>query len=40
MNPGDVLLEVDGDRAVFEFAIPGSYAVNAGSLSIDIKVMK
>ena len=40
LNPGDFLPKIDGDRAIFEFTVPGSYTVNAGSLSIDIKVMK
>ena len=40
VNPGDVRSKIDGDHAYFEFTVPGSYTVNAGSLSIDIKVMK
>lgn len=40
VNPGDMLPEVDGDHAAFEFTVPGSYTVSAGSLSIGIKVMK
>ena len=40
VNPGDVQPEINGDRAYFEFTVPGSYTVNAGSLSIDIKVME
>ena len=40
LNPGDYPPKVDGDHAIFEFTVPGSYTVNAESLSIDIKVMK
>ena len=40
VNPGDREPKVDGNNALFEFTIPGSYTVSAGSLRIDIKVME
>ena len=40
VNPGEFLPKIDGDYAIFEFTVPGSYTVCAGNLSIDIKVMK
>ena len=40
VTPGNIVPDLDGDHAVFEFTVPGSYTVCAGSLSIDIKVMK
>lgn len=40
VTPGDIDSELDGELAIFEFTVPGSYIVSAGSLSIDIKVLK
>lgn len=41
VTPGDDMQpEIDGDNALFEFTVPGSYTVSAGTLSIPIKVFE
>ena len=40
VTPGNVEVNVEGDYAVFEFTVPGSYTVSAEKLSIGIKVME
>ena len=40
VNPGNMESTIDGDHAIFEFSVPGSYTVSAGKLSINIKVME
>ena len=40
VTPGDMQPQIDGDNAIFDFTVPGSYTVSAGSLSINIKVME
>ena len=40
VNPGNMAPNVDGDHAVFEFTVPGSYTVSAGKLSIGIIVLE
>ena len=40
VTPGNIVPDLDGDHAVFEFRVPGSYTVSAEKLSISIKVFK
>ena len=40
VTPGSIVPDLDGDHAVFEFTVPGSYTVSAEKLSIPIKVFK
>ena len=40
VNPGNMAPNVDGDHAIFEFAVPGSYTVSAEKLSIGIIVLE
>ena len=41
VTPGDYMQpKIDGDHALFEFTVPGSYTVSAGTLSIPIKVLE
>ena len=40
MTPGNMEPELDGDHAIFEFTVPGSYTVSAGKLSIGIIVLE
>ena len=40
VTPGNIVPDLDGDYAVFEFTVPGSYTVSAEKLSIPIKVFK
>ena len=40
VTPGNVEATLDGDHAIFEFTVPGSYTVSAGKLSIGIIVLE
>ena len=40
VTPGNIVPDLDGDHAVFEFTVPGSYTVSAEKLSIHIEVFK
>ena len=40
VTPGNMEPELDGDHAIFEFTVPGSYTVSAGKLSIGIIVLE
>ena len=40
VTPGNMQPNPEGDHAVFDFTVPGSYTVSAEKLSISIKVFK
>lgn len=40
VTPGDIQPNPEGDHAVFDFTVPGSYTVSAEKLSIHIEVFK